>query len=381
MKITKLETLMVKKQRTTFLKMYTDEGIVGYGEPSLEGHGNIVAAAVKQFEEYLLGKDPRKINNHWQAMYRGSFYRGGPILLSAISGIDQAMWDILGKYLGVPVYQLLGGSCRDKIRVYHNLNSYISQEYIDEAQPKDYANEARQKVAQGFTALKFAIPFPVRIIDNRKYIEKCVSIMEAIREAVGSGIDIAVDFHGRVSVGMAKLLIKELEHFTPFFIEEPCPPENVDALVDISRSTYIPIATGERLYTKWGFREILEKQAAFILQPDVSHAGGITELKEIAAMAEVYYSGLAPHCPLGPIALASSIQVDAAIPNFLIQEQTTMGEDYLKEPFKFEKGYIEIPKKPGLGIELDDKVVEENLYDDSWRVPRIYHEDNSVADW
>ncbi|MCL5073530.1 MAG: galactonate dehydratase [Actinobacteria bacterium] len=380
MKITKIDTFMVKKPNTIFLKMYTNKGIVGYGEPMLEGHSFLMTAAIKQFEEYLLGKDPIRINDHWQALYRGGFFRGGPVMMSAISGIEQAMWDILGKYLRVPVYQLLGGNCRDRIRIYHTLSNSESGDW-GPTPPKKFAEEAIQKVAKGFTALKFTLPIPAEIIDNRKYIEKSVSSMEVLRKAVGSSVDIAIDFHGRLSPGMAKLLIKELEPFTPFFIEEPCLPENIDSMVDIARSTHIPIATGERLYTKWGFRELLEKQAAFILQPDASHAGGVMELKNIAAMAEVYYCGIAPHCPLGPIALASCLQVDAAIPNFLIQEQRTMGEGYSKEPFKFNNGYIELPKKPGLGIELDEKLIEENIYDGSWRIPKICHEDGSVADW
>ena len=377
MKITKLETIMVKP-RWMFLKIYTDEEIVGYGEPIVGGCTHIVAAAVKEFEKYLLGKDPRRITHHWQAMYRGGFYRGGPSLVSAISGIEQAMWDILGKSLGVPIYQLLGGACRDKIRLYSNIpitpiSGRASQKYYEAA--------ALQIIAQGLTALKFALPYPVEIIDGRKFILECVSIMKTIRKAVGNNVDILIDFHGHVSPAMSKLLIKELEPFNPFFIEEPCLPENIDVLVDIKRSTHIPIATGERLYTKWGFREILEKQAAFILQPDVSHAGGIMELKNIAAMAEVYYAGIAPHCPFGPIALASCIQVDAAIPNFLIQEHVTLGEGYLLEPFNLNDGYIEIPKKPGLGIELDEKFIKENVYDGSWKTPIIYHKDGSVADW
>jgi galactonate dehydratase len=370
MKVTRLETVMVRPW-TMFLKMHTDEGIVGYGEPILEGHAHSVATAVRQFEQYLLGKDPRRILHHWQAMYRSSFYRGCHVLLSAISGIEQAMWDILCKHLNIPIYQLLGGACRDRVRVYSHISGRTAQEYVQ---------TAHQKVAAGFTALKYAVPCPVEIVDNKRYIDECVALMSAIREAVGDSIDIAVDFHGRLSPAMAKLLIRELVPFHPFFIEEPCLPENVDALVDIARSTSVPIATGERLVTKWQFREILEKRAAVILQPDVSHVGGIAQLRDVASMAEVYYAGIAPHCPLGPIALAASIQVDAAVPNFLIQEQITLGEGYLVEPFKLSQGYVEIPKKPGLGIELNEQFVAESKYDGNWTHPIVYHEDGSVAD-
>ena len=293
--------------------------------------------------------------------------------MSAISGIEQAMWDILGKYLNVPVYQLLGGNCRNKIRIYSHIYGKT---------PKDYAEDAVSKVGQGYTVLKFGLPCPLEIIDSKKYIDKCISIMASIKEAIDGNIDIAIDFHGRTGPEMAKVLIKEFEPFNPFFIEEPCLPENIDSLVDIARSTYVPIATGERLYTKWGFREVLEKHAAFILQPDVSHAGGIMEIKNIAAMAEVYYAGIAPHCPLGPIALASCIQVDAVIPNFLIQEAVTLGEGYLTEPFELiEDGYIEIPNNPGLGIELDENFIEENIYDGKWTTPKIYRNDGSITEW
>jgi len=371
MKIIKLELIMVKP-RWMFLKMYTDENIIGYGEPNLEGHTLTVASAVKEFEEYLVGKDPREIMHHWQVMYRGGFYRGGPVILSAISGIEQAMWDILGKSLGVPVYQLLGGACRNKIRVYT---------WISGNNPEECSEDARKKLKKGYTAFKLGVPPSEGILNNKKYIDRCASIIGAVREVVGKGVDIAVDFHGRLSPGMAKILIKEIEVFNPFFIEEPVLPENVDSLKDISKFTTVPIATGERIYTKWGFREILQKQAAFILQPDISHAGGIMELRSISSMAEVYYSGIAPHCPLGPIALACCLHLDTVIPNFLIQEHVTLGEGYLIEPLKLNKGYIEKFEKPGLGIELDEEFIAKNTYDGKWRTPILYYDDDSMADW
>lgn len=372
MKITKLEIIRVKDNKI-FLKIFTDEGIVGYGEPVLETYANTTAQAVREFEKYLLGKDPKRIMHHWQAMYRG-VYRGGPIITSAISGIEQAMWDILGKYLGVPVYQLLGGACRDKIKMYTQIHG---------DSPKEHADDALNKIAQGYKALKMTLPLPLSIIENKEYVDNCVAIIAEVRKVVGSSIDIAVDFHTRVNQGMAKILIKEIEPFNPFFIEEPCPPENVDVLMDIARSTHIPIATGERLFAKWAFREILEKRAAFILQPDVSHAGGIMELRNIAVMAETYYSCLAPHCPShGPIALASSFQVDAAIPNFLIQETVGLGgAEYLLEPFKIEDGYVNIPKKPGLGIELNEDYIDNNRRDYDLKLPLAYNSDGSITEW
>lgn len=269
-------------------------------------------------------------------MYRGAFYRGGPILTSAISGVEQAMWDILGKSLNVPVYKLLGGACRDKIRIYAHVGGRT---------PEEFSRDALAKVEQEFTAVKTSLFEAVRIVDTLSVLKKVVENFQAMRDAVGEDVDIAVDCLGRLSPAMAIRMARALEPYYPMFLEEPCLPENVDAMALISRSTSIPIATGERLFTKWGFREVLEKQAASILQPDLCHAGGILECKKIAAMAEAYYAGVAPHNPLGPIALAASIQLDACIPNFLIQEQVTLGEGYLEKPFTMKDGYIELPRK------------------------------------
>ncbi len=372
MKITKLETIFVEP-RWMFLKVHTDEGIVGLGEPIVEGRARTVATAVQELGEYLIGKDPRRIEQHWQVMYRGTFYRGGPVLVSAISGIEQALWDITGKWLGVPVYQLLGGQVRDRIRVYAQCHG---------DSPESAAQTAREKVAQGFTALKTGVDTPMRIVDTKAFVKKQVRYIQAMREAVPDDVDIAVDFHGRVSPSMAIRLAHELEDMGLLFIEEPVLPENVDALVTVARSTTIPIATGERLFTRWGFREVLEKQAAAILQPDLCHAGGINEVRKIAAMAEVYYAAVAPHNPLGPISLASAIQVDAVIPNFLCQEQVSLGEGYLKQPFVVKNGFVDLPTGPGLGIELDEEAVAAKVNDGSWQTPHVYREDDgSYADW
>lgn len=372
MKITKLETIFVEP-RWMFLKVHTDEGIVGLGEPIVEGRARTVATAVQELGEYLIGKDPRRIEHHWQVMYRGTFYRGGPVLVSAISGIEQALWDITGKWLGVPVYQLLGGQVRDRIRVY-------AQCHADS--PENAAIAAREKVEQGFTALKTAIDAPARIVDTKAYVKKQVRYIQAMREAVPDEVDIAVDFHGRGSPTMAIRLAHELEDMGLLFIEEPVLPENVDALVTVARSTSIPIATGERLFTRWGFREVLEKQAAAIVQPDLCHAGGINEVRKIGAMAEVYYAAIAPHNPLGPISLASAIQVDAVMPNFLCQEQVSLGEGYIKQPFVVKDGFVDLPTAPGLGIELDEEAVAAKVNDGSWQTPHLFREDDgSYADW
>ena len=372
MKITKLETIFVEP-RWLFLKMHTDEEIVGYGEPIVEGRARTVAMAIKEMESYLLGQDPRRIEHHWQVLYRGTFYRGGPILTSALSGVEQAMWDITGKWLGVPVYQLLGGAVRDKARVYAHTGGDSIEAFVD---------AGRKNVARGFTALKTAFEGPVRFIDTQAYLEDCVNRIAALRAAIPKTVDIAIDCHGRFSPAMAIRLAKALEPYGILFLEEPCLPENVDTMVTVARSTSIPIATGERVFTRWGFREILEKQAAVVLQPDICHCGGIMEARKIAAMAEVYYAAVAPHNPLGPISLAAGLQVDACTPNFLCQEQVHLGEGYIKEPFEIKDGYIEIPQKPGLGIELDDEAISGKIYDGCWDTPRWFHKDDgSFAEW
>ena len=371
MKIAKLETFFVKP-RWVFLKMHTDEGLTGWGEPVVEGWSKATATAVAEMGRYLIGKDPRRIEHHWQALYRGAFYRGGPVLCSALSGIEQAMWDVKGKALGVPVYEMLGGRVRDRIRVYGRVGGADMESYVE---------SGRVTVERGFTAVKTAAPAPARFVESERFVREFAERIGALRDALGDEVDIGVDFHGRISPPLAKQLIKAIEPHRPMFVEEPCLPENVDALAELARSTTVPIATGERLFTKWGFREVLEKRAAAILQPDLSHAGGIFEVRKIAAMAEAYFVAIAPHCPLGPISLAACLQVDACTPNFLCQEQVCLGEGYLKEPFVVKDGHVDVPAGPGLGIEVDEEALAENLYDGSWETPRLEHEDGSVADW
>lgn len=371
MKVTGLETFFVRP-RWVFLKISTDEGLVGWGEPIVEGWSQATAAAAHEMGRYLIGQDPRQIEKHWQALHRGAFYRGGPILCSALSGIEQALWDIKGKALGVPVYELLGGPVRDRIRIYCGAGG---------ATPEACRQSGEAARDRGFTAVKTCLFDAVRFLETPEFVDGAVARMAALREAVGRNVDIGVDFHGRVSPAMAIRLARALEPYDPLFIEEPVLPENVDALAAVARSTSIPIATGERLFTRFGFREVLEKGAAAILQPDVSHAGGILETRKIAAMAETYYAAIAPHCPLGPIALAACLQVDACAPNFLCQEQVCLGEGYLQECFVAEAGYIPVPTGPGLGIEVDEEAVRSQLYDGSWENPRLWHEDGSLADW
>lgn len=374
LQITKLETFLVKP-RWLFLKIHTNAGITGLGEPVLEGRALTCKAAVDEIAPYLIGKDPRRVAHHWQAIYRHAFYRGGPLLTSALSGIDQALWDIKGKALGVPVYELLGGRTRDRVRVYAHAGT---------------PETVIQKKKEGFTAFKTGPAKPknakgesryTRYVESPKWVDYVAEKFVELRKAAGSDSDIGVDFHGSISPALAKLLIKALEPHQPMFIEEPCQAQNHDVMAEIARGTHLPIATGERVFTKWGFREVLEKKAATILQPDLCHAGGITEVRLIAGMAEAYYAAVAPHNPLGPISLAAGVQIAASIPNFLCQEQVSLGEGYIKQPFKVRAGYLDLPTGPGLGVEIDDNAIADKINHD-WKSPESYDDDDgSVTDW
>jgi galactonate dehydratase len=369
--------------RWLFLKVTTEDGLVGWGEPVVEGRADTVATALDEMSDYLIGKEAGNIEDLWQVMYRGGFYRGGPILTSAISGIEQALWDIKGKRLQVPVYELLGGAVRNKMKVYV---------WIGGDRPSDTAAAAKEKVQAGYRALKMNGTEELDWIDSNRKVEMAVERIAAIREAVGYDIGIGIDFHGRVHKAMAKVLVKELEPYKPMFIEEPVLPENNEALAEISKHTSVPIATGERMYTRWGFKQLLAQGYADIIQPDLSHAGGIWEVRKIAAMAEAYDVAIAPHCPLGPIALASSLQLDFCTPNAFIQEQSlgihyNQGSDlldYLADPaiFNYADGYVMKLDKPGLGIEIDEnKVREAAKVGHRWRSPVWRHEDGSIAEW
>jgi galactonate dehydratase len=367
LRVTRLETILVRP-RWLFLKVHTNAGIVGLGEPILEGRAATCVAAVREIEPYLVGKDPRQVAHHWQAIYRHAFYRGGPILTSALSGIDQALWDIKGKALGVPVYELLGGPTRRRVRVYAHARTPA---------------QVRQLRARGFTAFKTGVAKrrTARYIETPAAVRYAAERFGELRQAAGDDVDIAIDFHGAVSPALAKVLIKALEPHHPMFVEEPCQCQNHDVMAEIARGTHLPIATGERVFTKWGFREVLEKRAAAVLQPDLCHAGGITEVRLIAGMAEAYYAAIAPHNPLGPISLAAGIQLAASIPNFLCQEQVSLGEGYLRRPFVLRDGFVDVPPGPGLGIELDEGALARHV-GHSWRNQESYDdEDGSVVDW
>ncbi|MDA8205399.1 MAG: galactonate dehydratase [Thermaerobacter sp.] len=382
MKITELELFLVPP-RWLFLKMSTDAGISGWGEPVVEGRAETVKTAVAEGQELLIGRDPDDIEDIWQTLYRGAFYRGGPILMSAIAGIDQALWDIKGKRYGLPVYTFLGGKTRDRIRVYS---------WIGGDRPKDVGEQAKQKQTEGFTAIKMNACEEMHYIDSHAKVDAVIERVAAVREQTGKDFGIAVDFHGRVHRAMAKVLTRELESFHLLFIEEPVLPENLDALREIARHTTTPLATGERLYSRWEFRRILEQGYVDIIQPDLSHAGGISEVKRIAAMAEAYDVAVAPHCPLGPVALSASLQLDACTPNVFIQEQS-LGihynqsqdlVDYVVNPrvFQFHDGFAALPDGPGLGIEIDERRVREQAAQcHNWKNPVWRNEDGTVAEW
>ncbi|MBO1512499.1 galactonate dehydratase [Metabacillus bambusae] len=382
MKITGYELFQVPP-RWLFLKIMTDEGIVGWGEPVIEGRAETVGTAVKELMENLIGKDPHRIEDHWNMMYRSGFYRGGPILMSAIAGIDQALWDIKGKYFNAPIYELLGGACRDSIRVYS---------WIGGDRPIDVGLAAQEAVEAGFTAVKMNGTEELQIIDSYEKIDQAIERIAAVREAVGQYIGIGIDFHGRVHKPMAKLLAKELEAFRPMFIEEPVLSDNNEALREIAKATSIPIATGERMFSRWEYKSLLKDGYVDIIQPDLSHAGGITECKKIISMAEAFDVAAAPHCPLGPIALAACLQVDATCHNAFIQEQSlgihyNQGSDLLdyivdKNVFDYNDGYVKIPNGPGLGIEIDEEHVRKLAnVGHNWRNPIWRHRDGSIAEW
>ena len=382
MKITAVNTYFVRP-RWGFVEIETDAGITGWGEAVLEGHARAVLACVEEYRDYLIGADPANIEGIWSTIYRAGFYRGGGVLMSALSGIDQALWDIKGKMFNAPVYELMGGKCRDKMKVYS---------WIGGDRPSDVGKAAKEKMDAGFQAIKMNATEELQMVDTYDKVDAVLERVAAIREACGKYFGIAIDFHGRVHKPMAKVLAKKLEEFDPMFIEEPVLCENMELFPEIAAACNIPIATGERLFSRYDFKRLLQTGGVDIIQPDLSHAGGITEVKKIAAMAESYDVALAPHCPLGPIALAACLNVDATSYNAVIQEQSigihyNVGKsvlDYVKnqEDFAFVDGYVALPKRPGLGVDVNKELVlEENKNPHNWKNPVWHHADGSVAEW
>ncbi len=381
MKITRLETFLVAP-RWLFLRVETDEGLVGWGEPIVEGRAETVRSAVEEVAELLVGEDPLRIEHHWQILTRGGFYRGGPVLSSVVAGIDQALWDITGKALSVPVHQLLGGAVRERARVYAWIGGDV---------PEALAEAALAQIQGGFSAVKMNGSAQTEPLETPRAIDAMVERVAAVREVIGPSRDLVIDFHGRMSTALARTLLRALEPLAPLFVEEPVLPEFARDLRPLVQSTTIPLATGERLYSRNDFRDVISTGIA-VAQPDVSHAGGISEVRRIAAMAEAFDVLVAPHCPLGPIALAASLQLAFSMPNFLIQEQSigmhynagAEAIDYLVDPtpFRFVDGYATPLVAPGLGIDIDEAAVRRAAeIGHRWRNPRWTHRDGSFAEW
>lgn len=382
MKITALKTYVVAP-RWLFLKVETDEGISGWGEPVLEGHAETLATKVAELGDFVIGQDPRRIEDIWQMIYRNGCYRGGPVLMSALSGIDMALWDIKGRSLGVPVHQLLGGPVRDRIRSYC---------WIGGDRPANLIEGAKAMRDQGYDAVKFNICEELQIVDTYAKVDGIIKRLFDLRAGVGDTMDLAFDFHGRVHAPMARILLRELEPLRPIFVEDAVVSAMVETMADLARSTSIPLCIGERLHSRYDFKRVFELRAAQVINPDTAHVGGISEMVRIGHWAEAYDVAFAPHCPLGPIALAACLQVDAICHNAFIQEQSlgihyNQGgdlADYLLpgHGFTLEDGHLAIPQGPGLGIEVDEaKVIAAATVGHRWRAPVWRHKDGSIAEW
>ena len=386
MKITAISTIVVnaRMRNWVFVKMQTDAGITGWGEASLEWKTRGVVGCVADLAPLVVGLDPRRIEHLYQTMYRHSFFRMGVVGMSALSGIEQACWDIFGKSVGVPVYQLLGGAVRDTVRVYDHLGGGDMDAIYLDVQPERMAEHARSCVDAGFSAVK-ALVVPVsQPLDGLAPVRAAERCMAAIRSAVGDDVDILVDLHGRTTPAMAIQFAAALAPYRPFFFEEPCPPENVDGMAHVARAITIPVATGERLVTRFGFRELLEKGACAVIQPDLCHCGGLWEARKIAAMAEAYFVAVAPHNPLGPIATAVNTHFGFATPNFLIQEAVRADVPWRDEvvigAVAPVRGLHAPPTGPGLGVEIDEAVAARYPFRQEVLMQPLHH-DGSVADW
>ncbi len=366
-----------------FVKIETNQGVIGWGEGTLEGKAAAVMSCVQDFRDFLIGSDPMQVEHHWQSMYVHSFYRAGPVIGSAISGIDQALWDIRGKVLGMPVYQLLGGPFDERgVRGYYHAN----------AQNREQLLKLRETaLAQGVSCFKIGIPGYYEWIETHAKIERAVKSMQMVREALGPDIDIAVDFHAKTSPSVAAILVKEVEPLNLLFVEEPCPPENVKAMARIARRSTTPIATGERLVATYGCRELIEMGVVDILQTDINHVGGISGLWKVAAMADASGISMAPHACEGPIGGTATLHVDAGMPNFLIQEicggvEVSRTDKIWKEWLGFPamrmvNGRFPLPQKPGLGFELTEAALAKYPFGGTKPMARVFHEDGSVAEW
>lgn len=362
MKVTDIKTFAVDCFRTNwvFVKVYTDEGIDGVGEATLEYKEKALFGAIEHIKEYLVGKNPLTIEKHWHDIYRDAYWRGGAVLMSALSAVEMALWDILGKSLNVPVYQLLGGKVNDKVRI------YVNGWFAGAKTPEEFGAKAKEAVKRGVSAMKWD-PFGKSYLDiSNKDLNTALECVAAVRDAAGPDVDLLIEGHGRFNINTGIKIAKELEQFNPMWFEEPTPPDSLDALSEVKKKSPVPISAGERLYTRYEYRELFEKRCADFIQPDISHAGGLGELRKIGAMSEAYYLGFAPHNPSGPVANAASLQLAACSPNFSILEIMYSDVDYRKEitneTLRYEDGFMYIPDKPGLGIELNEEACAKYPY-------------------
>ena len=368
--------------RWIFCRVMTDEGIDGWGEMISGTKTETVVAGARELSKRIIGRNPFEIERIWQELHR-SFFRGGPINGSIISGLEMALWDIKGKAFGVPVYELLGGAARDRIKVYS---------WIGGDRPSDVVEQARDRVERGFDAVKMNGTEELHYIDSYDKVQAVVDRVSSIREAFGDGLGIGVDFHGRVHKPMAKVLAKALEPYHPMFLEEVVLPENWEVFPQIASEVAVPLATGERLYSRWEFKRLFQQGAVDVIQPDVALCGGILETRKICAMAEAFDIAAAPHAPYGPVALAATLQVDACTPNVFIQEQSlgihyNKGFDLLdfiknKEVFQYKDGFVDLPTLPGLGLEMDiDRIEEVAAEGLVWSNPSWKNYDGTIAEW
>lgn len=379
MKIARIETFIVPP-RWLFVRVEAQDGSFGWGEASLEGHAEAVDGAFEALRDRFIGHDPRRIEDIWQLAYRGGFYRGGPVLMSALAGLDQALWDLKGRHYGIPAWEMLGGQVRDRIKAYS---------WIGGDRPGDIAAAARARREQGFTTVKMNATAELDFLGTPKLFDE---VVERVRAAQAEGMDVGLDFHGRVHKAMAKQLAKVLEPLGLLFIEEPLLSENPEGLAQLAGLVSTPIALGERLYSRWDFKPFLQSGAVDIIQPDLSHAGGLSECRRIAAFAEAYDIAVAPHCPLGPLALSACLQLAACTPNVAIQEMSlgihyNQGSDLLTyctnpEALTPVDGHLPIPHAPGLGIEIDEAAVRAAATaPHRWRNPIWRLADGSFAEW
>ena len=376
MKITDIKPFVVDCFRTNFVfvKIYTDEGIAGVGEGTLEYKEKAFLGALEHIKEYLVGKNPLNVEQHFHNIYRDAYWRGGPVLMSALSAVEMALWDILGKYLNVPVYQLLGGKVNDRVRI------YVNGWFAGAREPKEFAEKAKQAVKRGVTAMKWD-PFGKSYLDiSNEALDKALRCVAAVREAVGDKVDLLIEGHGRFNIPTGIKIAKELEQFKPMFFEEPIPPDSLEALKAVRDKSPVAISAGERLYTRWDYRRFFDIMPADYIQPDISHAGGIMELKKIAAEAECRYIPFAPHNPSGPVANAATLQLAANTPNFCILEimysDVEWRKDITNEKLEYKDGYITIPDRAGLGIEIN----EDECLKHPYKPHTLRHYDGTLTD-